>query len=105
MDANSIYDHAMTITEQRDADAYFEVLVQHTMETGMPRAAAEDAVRRSLGYWAGYFDNTTRERVERLFGCEHPYFGSIAQHGPPTPELAFALGLQIGQALRRRRDS
>ena len=67
------YDHAMTIETQEEA---------------------EGLARGNLGYWAGYFDHATRERVERLFRCEHPVFGSVAEKGPPTPEEAFRLGVE-----------
>ena len=46
----------------------------------------------TLGYYAGYFDAATRARVERLFQCEHPFFGKIAERGQPTPEDAYDMG-------------
>jgi hypothetical protein len=49
--------------------------------------------RHNLGYFAGYYDNETRERVERLFKCSHPIFGSIAKNGAPTAKEALAAGM------------
>ena len=88
------YDPSMTVTDQAEADSLFEKLVEHSMSFGNSKEKAEEIERRNLGYWAGYFDNETRERVERLFKCEHPIFGAIAKIGPPTPLEAFELGKQ-----------
>lgn len=73
------YDPAMAITDQAEADGYFERLVQHNMSFGTMREEAEGIERANLGYWAGYYSHATRERVERLFRCAHPFFGSIAE--------------------------
>jgi hypothetical protein len=87
------YGPAMQITDQAEADAYFERCVAHTVSHGMTRKQAVDIEKANLGYWAGYYDNATRERVERLFRCAHPVFGAIAKVGAPTPEEAFQMGL------------
>lgn len=59
------YDPAMTITDQADADAYFERCVQHTMTWwGRSREDAEKIERGNLGYYAGYGSQETRHRVE-----------------------------------------
>lgn len=88
------YTPAMTITDQAKADAYFELCVEHQVRAfGVARAEAEAVERANLGYWAGYYDNATRERVERLFNCAHPVFGKIAEVGPPSPAEALAAGM------------
>jgi hypothetical protein len=95
------YDPAMTLETQQQADDYFVLLVEHCLRcslTPMTRETAEKIERSNLGYWAGYFSNETRERVERLFRCEHPIFGSIAKNGAPTAVQAFAMGLARGRA-------
>jgi hypothetical protein len=88
------YDPAMRIVDQKEADAYFELLVEHTMRM-LPceRTRAEDIERSNLGYWAGYCSNETRARVERLFKCSHPVFGSIAKNGAVMPKQAFQMGV------------
>lgn len=95
------YGPAMEIQTQAEADEYFEVCVQHCMSHGRTRQEAESVERSNLGYFAGYCSHETRERVERLFRCAHPIFGSIAKHGAPTPEKAFEMGKQIGESLRK----
>lgn len=91
------YGPAMTMTDQAEADAYFERLVQHGMEWGNERAEAERIERSNLGYYAGYFSHETRERVERLFRCAHPVFGSAAENGAPSPDQALKAGLEMGR--------
>lgn len=87
------YHPAMKIVDQAEADRYFEDLVEHTMRMRpTDRGEAERIERNNLGYFAGYFDNETRERVERLFRCAHPIFGAIAEKGSPTAEEAFEMG-------------
>lgn len=89
------YGPAMEMTDQKEADVYFERLVQRCMATGVDRQEAESIQRQNLGYYAGYYDLETRKRVERLFRCAHPIFGA-ASIGTPTPEEAFDAGLEKG---------
>ena len=79
MTSGEKYDPAMKITDQAAADEYFEACVEQTMRHGYPRAEAERIERTNLAYYAGYYDDETRERVERLFRCVHPVFGAISQ--------------------------
>jgi hypothetical protein len=58
---------------------------------------AAEIARHNLGYWAGYYGNDVRRRVEKLFSCAHPIFGSIAKNGIPTSREAFEMGLQISK--------
>lgn len=95
------YDPGMKITDQIEADAYFEKCVEHTMSCfGKTRAEAEKIERANLGYFAGYYDNETRARVERLFHCAHPIFGAIAENGPPTADQALQAGLDVAGKAR-----
>jgi len=87
---------AMKITDQAEADEYFAVCVQHTMSFGIDREKAEDIERQNLGYYAGYYNDETRERVERLFHCKHPFFGSIEENGPVSEEEALRIGMMHG---------
>lgn len=92
------YGPAMEIEDQAAADAYFEILVEHAMQNGgLSRDAAVDQERSNLGYYAGYYDNATRSRVEKLYHCSHPVFGAIDDVGPVSPETAFELGQEAGK--------
>lgn len=86
------YGPAMQLQSEAEAAEYFEACVTHCMRHGHSREEAERIERMNLGYYAGYYDDDTRRRVERLFRCAHPVFGSIEQKGPPTPEQALAAG-------------
>jgi hypothetical protein len=86
------YGPAMRITDQAEADAYFEQCVAHAMLFGKTRWEAERVERANLGYYAGYYDDETRARVERLYRTAHPVFGAIA-NGAPSAEEAFRLGV------------
>ena len=92
------YGPAMEITEQADANVYWEKCVRHSMSHGKSRYESEKLERGNLRRYAGYYDHETRDRVERLFRCSHPAFGSIADNGPPTAEEAFKAGLERGKA-------
>jgi hypothetical protein len=54
--------------------------------------AAERLERVNLGYFTGYYDTATAQRVLALFKAAHPIFGTTA----PTPEEAFAAGYRLG---------
>lgn len=92
------YGPAMEMTDQAEANAYFETCVTHTMGFGKSREEAERVERGNLGYYAGYYSEETRTRVERLFKCAHPVFGAIAEHGPPTLEEALTAGKRLASA-------
>lgn len=91
------YQKAMEIETQEEADAHFEKCVQYSMRHGKTREEAELIERSNIGYWAGYCSNEVRARVERLFRCEHPIFGSIEKNGAPTPEQALKAGMDYAQ--------
>lgn len=86
------YGPAMDIMNQVEADAYFEQCCTHCMSFGKNRAEAEKIEKSNLGYYAGYYSHEIRARVERLFNCSHPVFGSIAENGPPSFEQALEAG-------------
>jgi|SRR5882762_6436648 len=91
------YGPAMAITDQNDADEYFDVLVDHYLTNwGGTREHAESIERQNLGYYAGYGSNADRERIERLFRCAHPVFGAIAEHVAPSMAEAFGAGIAAG---------
>lgn len=84
-------DPAMKITEQADADQYKAAYMKY-IETFLVNGKNEDGktalqiVNEKLGYYAGYGGDETRERIERLFKCSHPVFGSIKANGSPSPK-------------------
>lgn len=84
---------ALEITDQWLADLYFDALVQFTMkEWSKTQEECEVTVRQNLAYYAGYYDAETRKRVERLYRCAHPVFGSITANGIPASGEALKMG-------------
>lgn len=93
---------AMQITEQEDATQYLEKYVAYIQKKldEEPRdddMTAEAIAKANLGYFAGYYDNEVRARVEKLFLCSHPIFGKIEETGPITPEAAFTAGMNYAK--------
>lgn len=87
------YGPAMEIIDQAAADEYLEMLAARVvLHFGAEPEEAKRIERENLGYFAGYYDNETRLRVEKLFKCEHPVFGSIEKHGSPTINQAIRAG-------------
>ncbi|HEV7700512.1 MAG TPA: hypothetical protein VGO43_09825 [Pyrinomonadaceae bacterium] len=99
------YDPAMEVQTQEEADEMFGMLVRHSEAWGLTRGKAIEQEKANLGYFAGYCDAETRERVERLFKCKHPFFGAIAEKGPPDPETAFNIGRAIGTAMSKGEEA
>lgn len=103
---NSAIGPAMMITDAEDARqflkdyiSYLEEFTDWTIEDGKAIVngdftRAEQLAKRNLAYHAGYFDDETRERVERLFDCEHPIFGKFLEMGQPTSDEAVQCGFQ-----------
>ena len=68
---------AMEIKDQAEADEYLEALVQnHMKHFDWSREYATKVHKNNLGYFAGYYDSETMERVNRLFRTTHPILGS-----------------------------
>lgn len=104
MTIGELYGPAMLITEQAEANEYFKYIVEHIMLNSCEGKTydlktAQDIARKNLGYYAGYYDHETRLRVEKLFSCSHPVFGSAAG-GTPSLEEAFVSGVVIGISTR-----
>jgi hypothetical protein len=63
--------------------------------------ATEQAFKDTIGYLTGYCDQATLDKAIELFGAEHPVFGKTL----PGAERAFALGVELGRALREGKKS
>ncbi len=92
---------AMEITGSREAKQYLADYIKY-QESNMPSVSdgqtAEEICKSNLGYWAGYYHDRIRKRVERLFACQHPIFGSFKKNGRATGKEAFECG-RTGQTL------
>lgn len=89
---------AMSITDESDAQQYLkdyaDFIQKHLDKEPNPNGmSAMEIAKTNLGYFAGYYDDATRKRVEKLFMCSHLIFGKIEENGSPTPEQAFKSGM------------
>lgn len=87
-----LYDPAMKVQTKEAAAAYFKKLQDLQSENGVHPDISENILKVNLAYWAAYGSNEQRERIERLYDCEHPYFGSFKENGRPTTDEASELG-------------
>jgi hypothetical protein len=97
---------AMNIMDQADALQYKKAYIDY-LQKGFDDGrftyegkSAEEIVNANLGYYAGYYSDETRKRVERLFVCVHPVFGSIEVNGRPSSKEAFELGQEMAKKLK-----
>ena len=72
-------DPTSKITDQADADQYKAAYIAYQKmhmkgDRNDKGLTAEDIVNSNIGYWSGYYDSETAERIKRLFKCNHPIF-------------------------------
>ena len=96
-------DPIFKINDKADAMQYKQAYIDYTqkMLDKEPRKddmTAEQIVNVNIGYYAGYGSNDDRVRIEELFECSHPVFGSVKNNGIPTGKEAFECG-RTGQTL------
>ena len=83
------YKPAMAIMTKADADAYLHILVKRSVRLSQTsQAEAEQTECFNIGYWSGYYDMETQQRMQTLFGAVYPVFGDVI----PTLGEAFAMG-------------
>lgn len=87
---------AMGIIDSDDAAQYKAAYIIYMGKIHTDGITAEEIVNDNLGYFAGYYSDEVRERVERLFNCVHLIFGSIKENGRPTAAEAFHMGMTEG---------
>jgi len=64
------------IYDKKTAKRYWDALIKwHTKRTGHTRKKAIKIEASNLGYYKGYYDIETIDRVTKLFRCIHPIFG------------------------------
>lgn len=86
MDINGIdklFEAAMKCSTREEAES----LLNAAVEAGTPR----DIVLKNLGYVCGYYSQEAMDKINALFGAEHPLFGKTF----PTPAKAFQMGVDF----------
>lgn len=71
------YNKISEIKTKEEAKEYFNICVEHTMLFEKTKEEAEKIEKYNIGYYSGYFDDNTRQRILKLFECSHPIFGNI----------------------------
>ncbi len=93
-----LYEPAMAIDNQEDADQYFEALLVHQSAFhNMPREEIAPIIRSNIGYYAGYFSPEVAGRMYRFFKATHPIFGLAYAANEVTSEDAFKAGYEMGK--------
>jgi len=65
-----IYGPAMQIEVPKEAQHYLRALVKRSIKLfGQSEKKATQIAKTNLGYYAGYYSDNTRARVEKLFGA------------------------------------
>lgn len=94
-----LMEKAMLARTQAEANLCFMQLVGFLRSTN-PDLASEEVVqlaRDNLGYWIGHTARL-RATLEPLYQCEHPYLGTVAEHGMPDFETAMQVGMRMAAA-------
>ena len=58
---------------------------------------ALNIARSNLGYFAGYYDRKTYDRINKAYGAIHPVFKT--NPFDIAPEEAYRIGLEMGKAM------
>ena len=94
------------IKTREEAAQYFKdyvAFIQKAIDKEGKEGKGKDAVaiaKSNLGYFAGYYDGETMERVNRLFDTSHPIFGRAFD---VTPEQALKAGIKAGEAKGKKK--
>lgn len=68
---------------------------RHVNDHGQSPEEARNIISQNLGYFAGYYDDATAKKIDRLFGATHPIFGGSDYHTTVSAEEAFAAGAAL----------
>lgn len=82
------------IKDKEDAVQYKKSYIDYLKSKGYDDERASEIVNSNIGYYAGYGSNEDRKRIENLFLCSHPIFGSVKENGVPTAKEALECGKQ-----------
>ena len=81
------------ITDEKDAAQYLESYIAYIINSqdGLSKEKAREIALQNIGYFAGYCDMETADRILKIFHTLHPVFGSAF----PTPEEALEMGKRL----------
>ena len=86
---------------QEDARAIVKAEVDEMVSVlGLTEEEARRRMLTSIGYWTGYLDNATADRIMDLFETEHPIYG----RGHHTPEEALRIAMEHGRRMKEQKE-
>lgn len=89
-----LYEPAMQVQTEAEAAEYLGRLINWAVtQHGQTPEQARSIQLQNLGYFAGYYNSATMERVNRLYNTRHPIFGSIT----PTAKQALSAGMEAAR--------
>lgn len=94
-----IFNTALDIANTADSDrcqAFLTSCIEYIMsKNNCNIAEAERIAKSNLGYFAGYYNNSVYETINKAYGAVHPVFGRNPFE--VTPEEAYRNGLEAGR--------
>lgn len=85
-----LFEKAQSIPDS-EAQEFLTCYVSYIVNSrNMSIEEATQIAKSNLGYYAGYYSNDVRKKIEAKFNCVHPIFGHA--ENPVSNEMAFALG-------------
>ena len=81
-------------------DQFLNVYVTSILDLNESVTNYEDALnlaKSNLGYFAGYYDRKTYDRINKAYGAIHPVFKT--NPFDIAPEEAYRIGLEMGKAM------
>ena len=68
------FDLALACNTQEEADEFVRTNIAHRVKDfGQTPEEAEKVLKANLGYMAGYYDEATAKKIEKLFNAPHPF--------------------------------
>lgn len=100
------YEAAMHLETEEQAEAWLDKISAEYLQNN-PLAepeATRTKFRESAAYYAGYFGQDTRARVERIFKTAHPILGAWDRPDPLSIPDIIKLGFEFGQRVRAHQE-
>jgi len=91
-----MFEKLPSIQTKEEAEAMIEAIVDRLTPDPASMLSKKTniaAVRHTIGYMSGYYDQETAERIWELFSTEHPIFHKTW----PTWDEAFNMGKDLGK--------
>lgn len=100
-----VFDEALACETKEQADQWLGAEIErHRVEFNQTPSEARSVILKNLGYYAGYYDDATAQKIYRLYGANHPIVGGHDYHKTVTPEQAVDIGKKLGEKLAKEKQ-